>query len=130
MGLNFEEYKSDPKLEVEGVWCEIDDGAKVKVAFFGNANFTKLNQKLSKPYVGFRSVPEEKVDEITITLLVETILLDWENIVDKDKKPIPYSKEKARELLTASRWFRDRISALAVQEQRFRQESKDGVVKN
>lgn len=124
-GLKFAEYKSDEKLETEGVWFDIEEGARVLVAFAGNTNYNKLNQKLVTPYQGFRRLPEDKADEILVKLLSETILLGWENILDEDNKPIPYSKENAKKLLQESRWLRDRVSACATQEQRFRAEVKE-----
>ena len=53
-----------------------------------------------------------KVVDATISSNYNFPILDWEGVEDKDGNPIPYSKEKAMELLNSTDIMRPIISTL------------------
>lgn len=104
--MRFSNFITDEKREDEGVWEPIHgpdgDTAELLVGRLGSnasqALFRRLREKRSR---GFRgdSLPESVEDEIMIEVLSRTVLLDWRGLKDDDDQEIPYSPEKARELL-------------------------------
>src|SRR5919206_1518829 len=89
------------KLE-QGDWVEnIPDmgDLRLKVRGSGNSDYRALQQKLLRAVPRGQSrdgrVPPEVSDRITATLLLETVLLDWDGLVGDNDEPIPYSKEMA-----------------------------------
>jgi hypothetical protein len=89
----------------EGDWVteipEMQD-LHLRVRGTGNADYRLMQENLLK------SVPKKErragllpatQDRILAELAVENLLLDWRNLTDNDDAAIPYSKEKARELL-------------------------------
>lgn len=79
----------------------LDDLAlKVRGAF--NNDAVRLQGKLIAELPKDERKPLSPENEVRISaeLAVETILLDWAKLEDENGKPIPFSKDKARELLT------------------------------
>lgn len=117
----------DPiKLE-EGDWVEnIPEWGdlRLKVKGIRNKAWVRMQRILmdavpKKMKIGGR-IDETEQDKITTSLLLNTCLLDWSGLED-DVTPIPYSKEKASELLNNPRHrnFRDAViwAATVVAEQ-------------
>jgi hypothetical protein len=75
----------------------------LKVRGIGNADYRILQGKLINgvPVNERRGgMKPETQDRIAVELQVETLLEDWRNLTDERDQPIPFSKEKARELLS------------------------------
>lgn len=137
MGLNlYKEYESDENVEVDGAWIDLGDGAKVKVARWGNPNHEKVIERLRRPYRSMirsgRDLPKQVSDRIATESLAEAILLGWEGLLDRKGKAIPYSKENALNLLSdpALKDFRETISSIALQAETFRKESLETAAGN
>ncbi|HMB31922.1 MAG TPA: hypothetical protein VKN82_08875 [Desulfohalobiaceae bacterium] len=98
-------YGTDLEKEVSGVWFSLSsiDGARVKMAKAGNPKYEKLLRKLYKPHSRLlrkgKDLAKSVQEEISTTLLVETLLLDWEGFPDANGNDVPYSKGEARALL-------------------------------
>jgi hypothetical protein len=88
-----------------GAWMtDIPDmgDLRLKVRGVNNSDYRKLQSKLVE------TIPRQKKQRgqidpddsqrINLTLLCNTCLLDWENVVI-DGVPVPFSKEKAHELM-------------------------------
>lgn len=77
---------------------------KIRTKGLNNPGFRKLQQTLiaavprSERHQG--RIPPHVIDEINATCLLNQALIGWENLQDEDGNPVPYSKEKAKELLT------------------------------
>ena len=125
-------YATNPIAENEGVWVELGEGAKIKVARSGNAaNRRKLAKLMERHRAVLRSrnLPEDVLERIMIEVMAETILVGWDGI-DEDGQPLPYTVENADRLLTTYRDFRDQVSAIANDINLFRAESEAEAVKN
>ncbi|KKK47206.1 hypothetical protein LCGC14_3157560, partial [marine sediment metagenome] len=80
------EFGTDEKSELEGVWEEVSEGARVLVARVGNDRFTERYKRLGKGLqrqIDRNTLPKDKSQAIFITILAETILLDWEGLAVK-----------------------------------------------
>jgi hypothetical protein len=115
--MELSEQKIDlVKLE-EGDWVEkIPEGGNLRLKVRGAENkaWRRMQDKLINAVPRNRRVngidPEDR-DRITAQLLLNTCLLDWDGL-HIDGVPVPYSKEKAKELLTDPQWivFRNAVS--------------------
>ncbi len=108
----------DPDKIEQGQWIgnipEAGD-LELKVRGLQNADFRRLQGKLVEAVprakkVGGRLDPDEQ-DRVTNQCLAATVLLDWRGLED-DTGPIPFSKEKARELLMDPRYRRFREAVI------------------
>lgn len=124
-------FRTDENLEVEGVWVDLGDGGKVKVARLGNPQHRKVSQALGRPHqaqIRAGRLKPEVAEKLGIQATAQAILLDWEGIEDDDGKLIPYSQEKALELLTELKDFRDTVLEIAGEMETFRaQEIEESV---
>lgn len=128
------QYETDPVAEEEGVWVDIGEGAEVKVARLNNPRHKKALERLRKPYRNIlragRDLPDEVSDKIAIQGMAEAILLDWRGIEHNDGSEIAYSQEKAKEILTELKDFRDTVAFLAMEAETFRKEALENAAKN
>jgi|SRR5687768_9481542 len=95
-------FETMADAEVSGTWIEIG-AAKFKLARAGgaNENFMKTANKRLKPFQSaMDSLPKKAADELAQGIFVDTLLLDWKNVTDRDGKDLPFSKEAARKLLS------------------------------
>jgi hypothetical protein len=105
--MKMSEVKIDPLKLEQGDWVDkIPEmaGLRLKVRGSQNKDWRKLQQRL------INSVPRNKrvagqldpaeQDRISIVLLRDACLLDWDGIDGEDGKPLPYSKDQANEYLT------------------------------
>lgn len=132
--MRFSEYQTDQTLEEEGVWVGLRKGdAEVLVARAGNSQHEALVRRLRKKHGrGFRNdeLPREVEEQIALDALSRTILLGWRGIEDDDGKEIPYTPEKARELLKLSRDFRLEVTQIATEMEVFRKEEQEEAKKS
>lgn len=94
-------FATDPTKEVEGARIEVDGETTLIIARYDNKAFRKLRSKLLEPYVtarGRKGATEEQAQEVLERCLGETVLLGWEGLM-LDGEEVPYSKEKAIELM-------------------------------
>ena len=115
------EYGTNKKLESTGVWIDLGEGAKIKVARNGNPEYTKMIEKLSRPYkkqIRRGTINGETFDKIIRKATAEHILVDWKGITE-DKVEVPYSTEEAYRLLTEYGDFREVVAENALDFQNF-----------
>jgi hypothetical protein len=111
----FEQYATDETKEVEGVWCELGDGASVLVARAGNRRYSRLLgreiERNQRALDAKGDASDELSDKIVIDVMAQTILLDWKNLTFK-REPLAYSTDNARKLLSVKD-FRQHVSKLS-----------------
>jgi hypothetical protein len=92
------------------------EDVRLRVRGLDNVDYRRLQNKLQNaiPFQMRRmGLSVEQQDKISIRLLKDTVLLDWEGIFEDDETtPIPYSKEMAERLL-ASPIFREGVNYAA-----------------
>ena len=125
--------KTNSAREEQGAWVDnIPDLGDIRLKVRGdqNADARALRAKL------FEAVPRSErpngrltpkaADELGTRVMVDTILVDWSGLVDEADEPIPYSVEKATEILSNPdfRVFRDGVAIAA---QRVGQDGEDSL---
>jgi hypothetical protein len=131
------ELATDKALETEGVWVDIGNGVEVRVARIGNPAYRARMKKLGKPYRHLlrddeSELPDGLLEKLTVDAIAHTVLLDWRGpaMVDGEGQPIPFSPEKAVELLTGIDWFRERVEEAARMRETFRRREVEAAEKN
>ena len=125
-------YKTDKDAESEGVWEDIGEGFRVKVARSNNPHHQRVAENLMRPYrrqIANGSLSNDKLTEITVKAMSEALLLDWEGL-EIDDKPVPYSRETAHKLLTEYKDFREEVAELAQSIELFRSSEIEEAEKN
>ncbi len=131
--MDLSRFKTDQKRCVEGVWVALDEETEIKIARYNNPQFRELMQKKLAPYktlVRANRLGEDLAEKIMVEAYVETILLDWKNLL-VDGQKVPYSKETAKKILQDSKYsdFRELVVQLSQDMELFRSEEVEETVK-
>lgn len=92
-------FKTDRNLELEGVEFAIDDKTSFRVRHFAGNN-PRVKAAMAayyKPYarqIELGTLEQEKSDEITVKLFVDTCLVSWKG-VEIDGQAVECTKENA-----------------------------------
>jgi len=119
-------FKTDEKMEKEGILFEIADGVRFKIKRFDGSNPTvkALMAKYYKPYaktIEMGGMSEEKQNEILIRVFVESSMIDWEGIeIDGELKE--FNPELAVKLLTSLPVMTNNLIAHASDFKNFRED--------
>ena len=125
-------YETDEQAEINGVWRDLGDGAKVLIARAGNQAFKDLTAKLyeqNKETLD-ADTPEARAlnKKLMSAVLARTILLGWQGITE-DGQTVPYSHDKAEEYLNFTD-FSAEIQRLSQDRERYLKQRQEGEAKN
>lgn len=136
----FDDFGTNQKAEVEGVWVEYSENkdgtvCAFKVSRMGKSNkkYTKALDRATKPVrrqIELKTLKDDKAEEIFLQVFVDTVLLDWRNVQRQDGTEIPFSKEKAMEVMRALPDLYDDLQEKAKEMALFRQEVLEEEAKN
>jgi len=129
--MSLAKLRAEQGRVVHGAWVNgsihgLGEDVRLLVRGRWNPEFRAMQAKLQAAVPSNKKVRTEfglevspaESDRIVSECLIETVLLDWENLRETDDgPPIPYSKEKARELLTDPMLvpFRDAVLVSSMQ---------------
>jgi hypothetical protein len=125
------DFSTNKKLEDEGVWIDIGDGAKLKIARAGNKQANAVSKQLAKPYMAqiqYGKLSDEVATQIAVEVMAKAILLDWKGI-QYDGQEMPYSTDNAIKILTELPDFRDYVSQVANERKTFQREIDEAITK-
>jgi len=108
-------FKTDENLETAGVWQDLGDGIRAKVARFNNTNHKRVMEGLMKPYqhaMRRGTLAEDVAEKILVQGMARAILLDWEGL-EEDEKPVKYSTKNAERIMLEFKDFRDLIHGIS-----------------
>lgn len=98
-------YKTDTSFEKEGIWMAVGPEVEFRVKRFGGENsiaVSKAMAKYHKPHakkLATGSLSQEEINKIDAQVFAEACLTDWKGVTDDAGKEIPFSFEKAVEIL-------------------------------
>lgn len=132
--MDLNQYTTNVSKSNEGVWVEHDSETSFLIARMNNANFQKVFNRSMKPYRKMfedGKLSMQRQNDVLCNVMAETILLDWKGL-HFDGVEVPYSKEKALELLKSdgNDEFRELILSYAQDNETYRNEKLDKSVKN
>lgn len=125
------DFSTNKKLEDEGVWIDIGDGAKLKIARAGNKQANAVSKQLAKPYMAqiqYGKLSDEVATQIAVEVMAKAILLDWKGI-QYDGQEMPYNTDNAIKILTELPDFRDYVSQVANERKTFQREIDEAITK-
>lgn len=117
-GFNMSSLRTDKTKDVEGIWCDHEDGLSLLIARSGNPNAKAYRNKLLKKNRYKVDQGDLKViEDIAHQVIAKHILLGWKNLQDVDTKgktiDVPYSSETALKYLRELDKFSDIVSNYA-----------------
>lgn len=121
----WDQYGTSPVLEQEGVWLEFQ-GCRIKVARAGGANkrYTSLVDSRIRPYrrqIEKGTLGEEFSKKLIMDCFAETVVLDWENMVDQDGETLlPFSIGNVKKVFEALPNFYEEVMSLCTDIANFR----------
>lgn len=136
----YKQFQTDTTLETTGIDLQYGTNSKnlpilIHIARAGGANkaYTKRMEALVKPYR--RQIQNETIDRVVLDGIVkqvfaETVLLGWQNVEDKDDKPITFSAANALKLFEDLPDLYADISEQAQKAALFRTDIREGDAKN
>ncbi len=95
--------RTDTKKCNEGIWQHFDNGIEFLIGKKPNTAYSEKLALLSKPYkelIRRQQLPREQDEALTLQAVCGTVVLDWKNIEDDKGVTIPFSEEKALEILS------------------------------
>ena len=114
--MKLSKFTTDKQREDEGVEVNLGregDGAELilKVGRWGNSRARVMLERLTSAPAYQRAMRMNTLTEaesvnVIASVLAECCLFGWQGLEDDNGKPIPYSKEKAKELLATVPDFR------------------------
>jgi len=110
--MDFEKFRTDEKLEQEGRWFPVGEGAECKIARTGNPRYKEmLRSKLGvyEQSLQQRLLDDDTADAMLIEVMAKTILLDWKGF-EKEGENVPYSVKTAIEQMTEYKEFRNFVA--------------------
>ena len=127
-------FKTDTQKEVDGIWFEVGNGGRVKLARMNNPQYLERMQQLTKPHsleIRRGTIDTDVLDKIIAQCLAEKVILDWEGLVLYGE-PVPYSVERVTEILLDSslKDFREFLVNEARSSDNFRAAAQEDTAKN
>lgn len=126
--MKFSTFATDLDLEENGVWIDLGDGTRIKLARIGNPAYKKHFRQQLKPYrsvAARKNISEKKWAEMSAELLSKTVVLDWEGWEDDKGKPVKFSQEHAYDMLVGLKDFRKFVEELADEQATFAREADE-----
>lgn len=121
--MDLNELKTDPKKSEQGTWVRLDDTTRIKIARFGSERFQEAFRARMAPTkkVKGRKLSDQENNEITVDIILDSILLDWEGM-QLNGEEVPFSE--AREILLNKKYkdFRLMLAEVADDIENFREE--------
>lgn len=125
--MKLSKIKKDTVAAESGVWInKVLDDLDVKICSAGNSKYLNILRQLMKPYQrSYKSMDDSVFLEIQNKAIAKHILVDWRNLQDDEGNEIPYSEQKAYELLQdpENEEFRKLIVSLSEESEVFRKEA-------
>lgn len=135
MASLYELFKTNNKLEKEGVTIDYGEAGKFVIARMGGENsayakYLRAKLKQYKFQIDTDSLPADTERQILLDVFVKTVLLGWDGVTDENGKEIRFSEENAKKLLSDLPVLFDDLRSKAQDYTNFRQEELKVEAKN
>lgn len=132
--MDLREYKTNPQTEVEGKVIDIDEHTSITIARFNNPAFRRMQAAISEPYqkaIGRGKISDDTANKILSRCMAKHVIKGWTGLL-LDGEEIPYSEEKALELLLDPTLadFKEQILLESQRIENYREERLDSDLKN
>jgi hypothetical protein len=106
-GFKLSQLAVDTTKSEDGVWIEFGAGFELLIARANNAAFKAELARLVKPYqreIAREGMSSRHATDAHTKAQAKCVVLNWRGLEDEDGEPIPYSPEKAFEILSDPRY--------------------------
>jgi len=127
------QFATDKKAEVDGVWVEYganDDGTipgfKISRMSKANKKYTKALERATRPHrraIELETMNNDLAERLFMEVFVDTVLLDWKDIQDRDGENLELTKESALKLFNELPELYDDLQEKAKKASLFREET-------
>lgn len=136
----YEQFATNKEAEVEGV--EVTYGAnkdgtiptfRISRTSKANKKYTKALEKATRPHrraIELETMNNELAEQLFMGVFVDTVLLGWKNVQDREGKVIAFNKENALKFFGELPELYDDLQEKAKKASLFRDESLEGEAKN
>lgn len=133
--FNIAQLRTDKKKDVDGVWVDYYGGLRFRIAHAGNVKADAYRNKLlQQKKHAVQQADMGVILDVNTQVMARCILLDWENMQDYDEQgnevDVPYSEEKAYDLLKNVDKFRRVIDSYSEDMALFQNEQQVKAAKN
>ena len=125
-------FGTDKVKEKDGVWQDMGDGLKMRIARIGNPKYQKRFEALSKPHrraLRRGTLSNEIAEKLLIQCMSETIVLDWEGI-EENGEEIQFSVENATRILTDYPELRKYVEDIANEMEGYKADDDEETIDN
>lgn len=116
------QFDADLSSIDQGVWTDWN-GSKFLVAHISNLKFQRLLARLQQPHrkkLEQGSMDPQTNRDILCKAMSESVLLNWEDVVDVSGEKVPYNVQNAFHALKSDPEFRDYIADFSTQMANYR----------
>ena len=123
-----DEFGSNERAEIDGVWISLGEDAGVKVARLGNPEAQKAYKKIPKAIR--REIEEgimgnKQAEQFLSSFMAAHVLKDWKGLSYEGKSLPAYTPEHGAKHLKEFRRFRDRIWEISTDDALYNVELED-----
>lgn len=125
-------FGTNRRAEEAGVWVDLGQGARVKVARDTSPAYRKRLQDVIRPYRGAiaaNALDDRQAHALFAEAAAGTLLLDWDGI-EIDGKPVPFSVAAAEQLMEEVPDFYKAIKSFAEDAALYREQHEAAEAKN
>jgi len=128
-------FETDTTMEQQGVVVDFGPYGRFKVARASgnNIKYTEAFKRFNKPFQKMlkrNTMPEALAKKLLAQVYAESIILAWEGILDRDNRPIPFSKENVVKVLLDLPDLFTQIIAESQNAESYRKEYVEDATKN
>jgi len=130
--MDLNQFKTDKVKELEGIWETLDGDTRVKIARYGNPKMVAVYNKyprVIRSRIESGLVDDEDTRAITSHVMAQSILLDWEKVLENGEE-VPYTQENAKRILMEYEEFRKLIWEISQEAALFHAEDVSKTSKN
>jgi hypothetical protein len=101
----YKKFRTDKKVEREGIELEYGDGAIFRIARAGGSNkgFKRRMEQVQRKYrrqIHHGLLTEDQGRKVLVEAYADTVILGWENVTDADDNPLDFTRENVIQVLT------------------------------
>lgn len=136
----YRQFKTDSKLEKEGVLLEYGQNSKgksicIRIARANSSNDAYVKRMEAKVKPHRRQIQNETIERALLVgilreVFAETVVLGWENVEDENGKDMPFTKDNCIKLFTDLPDLFEDVQEQAQKAALFRAEIREADAKN
>jgi hypothetical protein len=101
----YKKFRTDQKIEREGIELEYGDGAIFTICRAGGANkaFKKRMEQVQRKFrrqLHHGLLTEEQGRSILVAVYADTVITGWQNVTDENDEPLEFTRENVIKVLT------------------------------